>query len=266
MNVAALQISSLGLSPNRLDYYCRAAHAEGVKVLLLPEYVFNPFFGELQQIPKSMLLQQTQRHLQVLRELSSRYEMAIVAPIIRALKGALYKSVVVVRGERMSYYNQQFLINYPHWNEERFFDNPIKKLQRVQVFRIEGIKCGVLPGFEIHFAPLWHELARRDVDVVLVPSASTFGSNRRWREILRSMAFMYGFYVVRANRIGEFRDSEGHLWEFYGDSFSIDPFGKLTVHLGQKEGLLVETIDRQKIKEARKSWGFRQALKKRGVL
>ncbi|BCD62573.1 nitrilase [Nitratiruptor sp. YY08-26] len=266
MNIAALQISSLGLSPNRLDYYCRTAATKNVKVLLLPEYVLNPFFGELQEIPKNMLLQQTQTHLDILKDLSLKYDLVIVAPVIRGYKGSLYKSIALVRSGKTYYYNQQILINYPHWNEERFFDNPVQKLEAPLVFRIDGVKFGILPGFEIHFASLWNALAKKDVNVVLVPSASTFGSTQRWREILQSMAFMYNFYVIRANRIGEYRDKDGNIWDFYGDSMSIDPGGKILVNLGKKEEFLIEHIDKKIVKEAKKSWGFRHALKKRGAL
>ena len=266
MKIAALQISSVGLSPNRLDYYCKAAGKQDVKLLVLPEYILNAFFLELTKTPVDMIRQQTKKQMETLKELALKYELAIVAPIVRVHKKELFKSIAIVRGSKTTIYDQQILINYPHWNEEKFFANDIAPLQTPPVMRIEGFKVAVLAGFEIHFDWFWMELLKKDVDAVVVPSSSTFGSVQRWREILRMHAFCTQCYVLRANRIGECKDSGGHSWHFYGDSALIDPNGKILVELGDKEELLIATLDKETLKRARREWGFRNQLKKRGMV
>ena len=266
MKIAALQISSVGLSPNRLDYYCKAASKQDVKLLVLPEYILNAFFLELIKTPVDMIRQQTKKQMETLKELALKYELNIVAPIVRVHKNELFKSIAIVRGSKTTIYDQQILINYPHWNEEKFFANEIAALQIPPVMRIEGFKVSVLAGFEIHFDWFWMELLKKDIDVIVVPSSSTFGSAQRWREILRMRAFCTQCYVLRANRIGECKDSGGYTWHFYGDSALIDPNGKILVELGDKEELLIASIDRDTLKRARREWGFRNQLKKRGMV
>ena len=265
MNVAALQISSVGLSPNRLDYYCKIAKAKDVKLLLLPEYVLNSFFHELKSMPLSMVAQQSQTQMGFLKDLSKKYGIVIVAPIVRIVKKRPYKVIAIVKGERVHYYEQQILINYPHWNEEKFFANELKELIPPFMMRLHGLKIAVLAGFEVHFDYFWLECMKKDVDMVLVPSAATFNSNTRWKELLKSEAFKHNCFIVRANRIGEYRDKE-HIWKFYGSSFAVDPEGEVVVELGESEELLIVDIEKESIKEAKREWGFRQALKKRGML
>ncbi len=265
MQIAALQISSVGLSPNRLDYYCKIAKAKDVELLLLPEFVLNSFFHELTSMPLSMVAQQSQAQMEFLKDLSKRYGIAIVAPIVRIVKKRPYKVIAIVKGERVYYYEQQILISYSHWNEEKFFANEPKELTPPFMMRLDGCKIAVMAGFEVHFDYFWLECMKKDVDIVLVPSAATFNSNKRWKELLKSEAFKHNCYVVRANRIGEYRGKE-HTWRFYGHSFAIDPGGEVVVELGESEELLIVNVEKESIKEAKRAWGFRRTLKKRGLL
>lgn len=266
MKIAALQISSIGLGQNRLDYYLRICDAKGIRVLLLGEYVLNRFFHELPDIPKNMILQQTNTQLEALKQLSKIYNVAIVAPVVRVLKEKVYKSVAVVRNSKTSFYNQQILINYRHWNEERFFDNELQELKAPQIFRVDEFRFGVLPAFETHFDYFWQQFMKKDVDVVLVPSVNTFNSGDRWQELLKMRAFVNSCYLLRANRIGEYKDKNGHSWEFYGESMFINPEGEVVDSLKNSEEMLIAALDKDLIKEARSRWGFKAALKKRGAL
>ena len=50
MRAAVLQLSAQGLSSTKLYNYIRIAHKQGIKVLLLGEYILNPFFKELESM------------------------------------------------------------------------------------------------------------------------------------------------------------------------------------------------------------------------
>ena len=265
MNIAALQTSAIGLSPNRLDYYLRICALKDVRVLLLGEYVLNRFFHELVSMPQSLLLHQSKNQIAMLKDLSKKYDITIVAPLVRIVKGKIFKSIAIARPERIGYYDQQILINYKHWNEEKFFDNPVEKLQTPPVIRIDGVRFGILSGYEIHFDYFWEQFRKKGVDVVLLPNVATFDSQRRWQEIIQTRAFTHHLYILRANRIGEYEDSEGNRWKFYGQSLLTNPFGKTEAQLGEEEQVLLGHIDKDLIKEAKREWGFHAALKRRGM-
>ena len=266
MNVAALQTSSLALGLNRLEYYLKIAKAKDVKLLVLPEYALNQFFLELCQTPIGMIKQQSATQLHVLKELSKKFGIVLIAPIVRIVKDRVLKSIAIVKEGKITYYNQQVLINYSHWNEERFFDNEVASLETPAIFRLDGLRVGVISGFEAHFDFFWQEFMRKDVDLVVVPTAATFGSNDRWQALLRTHAFCNNSYVLRVNRIGEAKDKEKNIWHFYGESFIVDSEGKIILKLADAEELLVASVDKDFIKQSKRLWKFRTALKKRGMV
>jgi len=174
MRAAVLQLTSQGMSSTKLYNYIRIAHKKGVKVLLLGEYVLNPFFKELQSMSLSMIKEQASHQIKVLKELSSTYNMTIIAPLIIVKRKEFYKTIAKFSPSSTSYYQQQLLINYAHWNEEKFFSNEIKEIQAPMVFKVDGFKFGVISGFELHFDEIFSKLDGKNIACILVPSVSTF--------------------------------------------------------------------------------------------
>jgi len=265
LTVGALQLPTLGMQATRLEFYLKNATERGARLILLGEYVLNHFFLELRKMPRSMVKEQSRKHLKLLKRLAEEYDVVFIAPIVRVKKKRFYKSIAKVSAKKVRYYDQQILIPYPHWDEEGFFSNPVAPLQDPFFFKIDGFKVAVMGGYELHFDPFWEAVDRHKADLVLLPTASTFGSHNRWRELIRSRAFTHGVYILRANRLGEYSDGEIQ-WRFYGDSMLVDPDGEVEMMLEDRESMLVETLEKRRIKEHRKGWRFQEALRKRGAL
>ncbi|MBU1659281.1 carbon-nitrogen hydrolase family protein [bacterium] len=262
MRAAVLQLSAQGMSSTKLFNYVRIAHKKNVKVLLLGEYILNPFFKELESLSVSMIQEQAQHQIKVLKDLSSTYFITIVAPLIIVKKQKVYKTIAKFAPNSTSYYQQQLLINYPHWNEEKFFSNEAEALQAPLIFKVDGFKFAVMSGFELHFDELWMQLSNKNIDCVLLPSVSTFKSYDRWKHLILSRAFTHNCYILRANRIGEYKDEE-LSWQFYGDSILASPNGELLEHLGNKEELMIVDMNHGEVIQARRTWGFKEILHKR---
>ena len=262
MKAAVLQLNAQGLSSTKLYNYIRIADKQGVKVLLLGEYILNPFFKELEQMSVAMIKEQADRQIKILKELSSTYAMTIVAPLVIVKGKKVYKTVAKFAPSSTAYYQQQLLINYSHWNEEKFFANDTKALKSPLVFKVDGFKFAILSGFELHFDELWTFISEKNVDAVLLPSVSTFDSYERWKTLILSRAFTHNCFVLRANRIGEYKDKE-NSWKFYGDSILASPNGELLNHLGNKEELMLVDMSHTEVVEARRTWGFKEMLNKR---
>ncbi len=262
MKAAVLQLSSQGMSSTKLLNYVRIAHKKGVKVLLLGEYILNPFFKELTNISKQMIQEQASHHTKILKDLASTYDITIIAPLVIVKKSKIYKTIVKFAPSSTAYYYQQILINYPHWNEEKFFDNPVQPLQAPLIFKVDGFKFGVINGFELHFDELFIELKKKNVDCILVPSVATFDSYERWKNLISMRAFTNNCYILRANRIGSYEHKDMD-WKFYGDSILASPHGEIINHLGNQEELLLVEMHHRDVLQAKKIWGFKDALKKR---
>lgn len=257
MNIATLQLSSLPISESKLDYYLRIAHSKGVEVVTFGEYVLNLFFKELKGMPIEMLVEQTNRQIAVLQEFADSYHMLFVAPVLILKSGKLYKSLVkIAPKKRHIYYDQQILIPFSHWNERAFFANNSKKIGAPLIFIHNKIKFAALFGYELHFDEIWLEIKRKRVDCVLLCSVSTFNSFERWREIIKTRAFLNSCAILRANRIGEYVESKT-VWKFYGDSLFCAANGEIEDSLEDKEGLLVVNLNKDEIRAIKKEWAFR---------
>lgn len=262
MKAAVLQLPSIGMSTTKLYHYIRIAHKREVKLLLLGEYLLNSFFKELETTPLGMIREQSEHHLKILKEMAQTHDMTIVAPIVIVKKREAYKVIAKIGPHSTAYYHQQVLINYSHWNEERFFANPVEPLVPPMVFSVEGIRFAVMGGFELHFDDLWLNASVKNVDCVLLPTVSTFESHQRWRNLISSRAFTHNCYILRANRIGEFQEKE-FTWRFYGDSLLVDPNGEILTTLGDTEELMIVDLDHSEVVSARRGWGFKEALNRR---
>lgn len=265
MRAAVLQLSAQGMSSTKLYNYIRIAHKQGVKVLLLGEYILNPFFKELQELSTTMIQEQALHQIKVLKELSQTYNMTIVAPIVIVKKSKVFKTVAKFSPSSTTYYEQQILINYSHWNEEKFFANEIKEIVSPLMFKVDGFKFAIMSGFELHFDEMFAHISSKAVDCVLLPSVSTFDSYERWKALILSRSFTHNCYILRANRIGEYVD-KNHSWNFYGDSLLASPNGELLEHLGNKEELMIVDMSHANVLKSRKAWGFREAQNKRSSL
>ncbi len=265
LTIAALQLPTLGMQATKLDFYLRNAYSRNVKLVLLGEYVLNHFFKELPNIPMKMVKKQSDKHIELLKKFAIKYQMVFIAPLIIIKNNQYIKTIVKITAKSISYYEQQILMPYKHWNEKKMFANKIKKLEAPLTFNVEGFKVMAMGGFELHFDPFWTEVRKKKIDLVLLPTASTFDSHNRWREIIKTKAFLHGCYILRANRLGEFKE-EGIKWKFYGDSMLVKPNGEIYMILEDKESMLIETISKSVIKEHKQSWAFEEELRLRNTL
>jgi len=254
MNIALLQSDSLPLDKAKINYYLSQARKEKAKLFILPEYVLNRFFKELEKMPLGFIKKQTAHQISLLKKLSEIYSITIIAPLIIVKGEEIYKVIGKFSKNGVRYYYQQVFMPYSHWNEEKFFS---KKPQKPMVFSIGNVRYGVMFGFESHFDNFWQYFRDKKVDAVLIPSIGTFNSNQRWFEMLKSRAFLNNAYVVRVNRVGSYDE-----WEFYGNSFVIDPEGECVSMLGGMEEMAIVNIDKDAVKEARKEWKFLSMYKK----
>jgi len=248
MKIAVIQTSSLPYEKAKINYFLSILRSKEVKLVVIGEYVLNLFFKELENMPISFIKQQSTHQVKLFRKLSNRYNMTIITPLVMVKKDKIYKVFVKFSPKSTRFYYQQIFMPYSHWNEKNFF---ISKSNKPMVFKLENFTIGVLPGFESHFDEFWQFFRNKRVDLVVVPSIGTFNSEKRWRKLLSTQAFLNNCYVLRANRVGAFED-----WKFYGDSFLVNPDGDIIEKLSNKEELLIVDIDKKEVKTAKKEWGF----------
>ena len=262
--VAALQLPTLPMSEAKLDYYFRICEKKGISLVILGEYVLNSFFKELVTMPTSMIKEQSNHKISILKSLCKKYNLTVVAPIVIVKKEGLLKVTAKFTSKSVHYYPQNFLINFKHWDEDKFFINDEKEIS-LPTFMHDGLKCAIVNGYELHFDPVWAEVTRKKVDVVLMPSVSAFDSSQRWNELIKCRAFTHNVYIIRVNRMGSYKEGE-HSWHFYGNSSVTNANGEIELSLGDKEEILLANIEKSDILESRRAWGWRGQLSKKGMI
>ena len=258
MKIAALQLS-LEKSQKEIKNYLEVANLQKVKLILFGEYFFGSFFKTLEQSKKGQLISKIESQNKNLIALSNEYPMIFVAPILEIVGTKIYKSIAIINKGKVLKYRAQRLMPYEHWNEAKFFANTLPKLIKTPpIFIVGGFKFSVLFGYELHFDEFWLKFKQNNVDCVLLASASTFDSSLRWRNIIKMRAFLNSSYILRANRIGQYQDTITQtLWNFYGDSLLANPNGEIDDCLGDREELLIATLDKKYLKEIKECWKFR---------
>lgn len=255
--IALLQMENM--NEHRIKTYLKSIRKNSI--VAFGEYVLNPFFSLIENIKEEEINGNNEKNIAFLKDVSREFGHCIIAPIIDCKDNLFYKNLVVIHEELILRYEQQKLISFSHWNEKTFFSNKISTtLNQPFIFKatIENektIHIGAMFGYEAHFDELWVHLKKWDVDVVIIPTVSTFESKNRWQSLFNSHSFTNSCYVFRINRIGNIMN-RGFKWEFYGNSFSSFG-GDLLDSLDREEGMLCCNIDIDSLESIKNEWGFR---------
>ncbi|RAX55191.1 hypothetical protein CCY99_00395 [Helicobacter sp. 16-1353] len=235
-------------------YITNSIKKHKIDMVVIGEYVSNLFFKQYNS-KKDSLKDEFKAQEAYFKHLATTNNTTIVVPIIECKNNKFFKSIMIANPKKTTFYQSQKLMNMEHWNERDFFDNDLKSKEPI-VFKIAGFNVSVLFGFEAHFDEFWIKLKNKNVDVVIVPTASTFNSNARWARLLQTRSFLNNCFVVRVNKIGKYIENNV-IWEFYGNSFIALPNGNIGDMLGDKEGILVSELKKNMLDDARNDWGFR---------
>lgn len=266
VKLAALQLNEQGASLSRLDYYLRICKAENARLVVLGEYVLQPFFKSLIKQPIREIADNAKARKEAISELCAKHELSMLAPFINAKSRKLVKGLALFLPDGgFKFIEQNALISYSHWDEESFYANRQTKVS-LPVFRHEGLKVGAMSGYEAHFDECWQFLLKKGAELIIVPCVNTFSSNERWEALLRARALCYGVSVLRVGRVGAHSDDDGSRWEFYGDSMLISPSSEVLWRLGASEELGIASISPKGLAKERTQWGFRAKARQKGWL
>lgn len=278
MNLIIAQFAHI--SPNSKifrEYLESQCKRQKIDLVVLGEYVANHFFKEYHN--KGILKREFELQKAYFSALSKEFGIAIVAPLIECaeskgeLKGSgaknagekIYKSIAIFRDGKVRFYRASRLMDFPHWNEVAFFDNevvssvdshPKSRIKEPIIFSVGGFKVSAIFGWEAHFDEIFINLRKKGVDILCIPTASSFGSNARWQRLLQTRSFLNNCFIVRVNRTGNFMESSV-VWDFYGESFIALPDGSLGDMMGARDGILVSEIRTEMLDEIKDSWRFR---------
>jgi len=109
-------------------------------------------------------------------------------------------------------------------------------------------RLGLTICYDLRFPALFQRLSEAGAQVISVPAAFTVPTGRaHWEVLLRARAIEAGVFVVAAAQCGRHEDGR----ETYGHSLLVNPWGEITVDMGDAVGMAFADIDLAEIGRVR---------------
>jgi len=105
-------------------------------------------------------------------------------------------------------------------------------------------QCGIMICYDLRFPELARILALEGANVLAAPSGWVQGDLKldHWQTMIKARALENGCYVIAPDQVGNI---------YIGHSLVVDPFGRILVAMGEREGLEVIDIDLALVQEVR---------------
>ena len=108
-------------------------------------------------------------------------------------------------------------------------------------------RIGFAICYDLRFPELFHALADKGAELILLPADFTATTGRdHWEVLLRARAIETACYVAAADQIGHKPD-----FTSYGHSMIIDPWGRILAEKKDREGLIYADFDTEVLAQVR---------------
>lgn len=101
--------------------------------------------------------------------------------------------------------------------------------EEVTGFEIDGLRFGSSICYDLRFSELYQQLAKNQVDVILVPAAFLVKTGQaHWETLLRARAIESQAYVLAPAQVGEHKTTQVDKVAArftYGHTMAVDPWG-----------------------------------------
>jgi N-carbamoylputrescine amidase len=248
--------------------HVRAAVKKGAEVVCLPELFRSRYFCQAEDHANFKLAEPIPGpSTAALGKLARELGIVIVASLFERRAAGVYHNTVALLdadGEIAGTYRKMHIPDDPLFYEKFYFTPGDLGFQAFPVgpARIgtlicwdqwypEAARLTALAGAEILFYPTaigWHPAEKKQYGEA---------QHGAWETIQRSHAIANGVFVAVPNRVGHEPHSGTDGIEFWGQSFVVDPAGKVLARASaNKEEILVVPCDLGAIETARTHWPF----------
>ncbi len=245
-----------------------AAARRGAEIVCLPELFRSRYFCQVESHDNFALAERVPGpSTAALGKLAKRLGVVIVASLFeRRVAGVYHNTAVVIGadGTIVGKYRKMHIPDDPLYYEKFYFapgdlgfrawtvgPATIGTLVCWDQWYPEAARLTVLQGAEIIFYPTaigWHPEERA------VHGTTQHGA---WETVQRAHAIANGVFVAVPNRVGHEAPAGGPGLEFWGQSFVVDPAGRVLARASaEREEVLVVACDLAEIETARTHWPF----------
>ncbi len=261
MKIAAVQMVSTPSVAANLEAARRLvaqAAAEGAELAVLPEYFC--FLGRSDRDKLEIAEQSGDGPIQrMLAETARAHRLWLIGGTLPlAIDGEAGADADRVMNSNLVYapdgtlaarYDKMHLFAYDN-GRERYDEGRTLRAGRTPVtLDVGGWRVGLSVCYDLRFPELYRALARPPCDLLSVPSAFTYTTGRaHWEVLLRARAIENQCYVVAAAQGGTHENGR----RTFGHSLVADPWGEIVACRDEGEGVVVATLDRERIASVRR--------------
>lgn len=171
------------------------------------------------------------------------------------IEGHLYISSVLVspEGDVLPTYQKMHLFDIQLEGQKPIRESDVYRHgQKPSIIFVDGWCIGESICYDLRYAELYSHYARKEVDLILVPSSFLVRTGEaHWEVLLRGRAIESQAYVVASAQAGTHQSGQA-LRETYGHSLVVEPWGKIVAELEKRQpGFLLTTLHRDKIEKVR---------------
>jgi deaminated glutathione amidase len=256
--IAVVQMKSSTIKSENLKLsvdYIRQAAKKKVELICFPE--FQMAYSPLKQTAKELSTIAENaingNFITTLRKEAKRHRIKIITTIYENIDTKRKKKtdyrvsdtaiMISEKGDVMSIYRKLHLYDALGFKESAKLVGGDKIERPVKV----GIgKIGLEICYDIRFPEMSRILTLDGANVLAIPSGWVQGimKEEHWQIMLKARAIENGCYVIAPDQVGNI---------FLGRSMVIDPFGITLLDMGNKEGVEVVEIARDRVESVRKS-------------
>jgi len=175
---------------------------------------------------------------------SYRYGCYIVGGSIPEMSdGKLYNTSFVSSPDRKIIGYQRKIHPFTVTEEDKYFTGGDK----LNVIPCPLAKLGIVICYDIRFPETARTLTLKGAEIIICPAHFPTPREHHWEILLKSRAIENQVFVIGNNRVG------GKKTRYFGKSLIVDPYGEIVGEMDDKEGVLVEKIDIERIEQVRSS-------------
>ena len=263
LTVAAIQLAfSEDIDANiaKVSERVREAAAKGAEVILPPELFEGPYFCRIEDEGLFANAKPTGEHKAVLamQKLAADLKVSIPTSFFEADGPHHYNSLAMIGpdGKIQGVYRKSHIPDGPGY-EEKFYFRPGNT--GFKVWDGPGARLGVGVCWDQWYPETARAMMLMGAEILFYPTAigsephdESLDTARLWRRAMIGHAVSNVVPVVAANRVGT-----EHGQTFYGTSFISDERGDILAELDrEEEGVIVATLDLDRVKRHRAAFGF----------
>ncbi|MES2801746.1 MAG: nitrilase-related carbon-nitrogen hydrolase [Bdellovibrionota bacterium] len=128
--------------------------------------------------------------------------------------------------------------------------------EEVTGFEVEDLRFGSSICYDLRFSELYRQLAKSQVDVILVPAAFLVKTGQaHWETLLRARAIESQAYVLAPSQVGEHKTTQVGKTAArftYGHSMVVDPWGQVVQCKAEGVGCLDIEISLELVRSVRR--------------